>query len=359
MKGYLVSGLSKGQNGLGRFMSRLGPVAEKHGWKVLCRPGSEQKGTLLFALALVVFYLKILFIRHSKVVVLHPQTLRWKVFFRLAASNRLSLYVADNSFFCIRSYNYRDQRWKECLDCLNTLDRCHPSCTPFPVFYGRRRNLAYLHKLKREAKRIGFLAQNDSQAALLKKHFGEEVQVRVVGMVTDEFEVAGREKHPAGGFDVVFHGAVSGAKGAQYAIELARKIPELSFLIPGSADEVETLRGGTPLPENIVVMELSWETGLKMEVERCRIVLCPSLWSAPVEGALVKSILHNGRVGVFDTSFGYQADLPEGLVIRLGSDMDVAAERIRNGLVEEVNEDLIADWLGDLLEKTDLDSIFT
>jgi hypothetical protein len=266
--------------------------------------------------------------------------------------------VADNSFFCIRSYNYRGQQWEECLDCLGDVSRCHPSCRPFPVFYDRAQNLSYLDKLKKIAPRITFLVQNKNQGRLVAEHFGPDTRVRVVGMVTDEFDGVKRGGSGARQFDVVFHGAVSAAKGAGYVIELARHLPDLSFLLPGRLEDAARQSEGGALPDNLTVEDLTWEAGLRGCVENCGIVLCPSLWSAPIEGALVKSLLHNGRVAVFDTRYGFQADLPDNLVLRLGPDLDIAARRIRENLRSSVNRDLVDGWIERLIAGTDLDSVF-
>lgn len=358
VKGYLISGLGPGTSGLGRFLRRLAASAEHRGWTVICRPSSREQGIFRFALNTAWFYMRLMLIREAEVILLHPQTLRWRWFFRLAGSNRTKLYVVDNSFFCIRSYNYRGPGWGECLDCLGDASRCHTSCRPFPVFYERTANLAYLKQLKKDAARITFLVQNSKQGLLVARHFGTETKVRVVGMVTDEFEQVKRGDPGTGRYDIVYHGALIEAKGASYAIELAKRLPDLSVLLPGIRREAEVMAGDAGLPANITVEDITWETGLRDRVRNCGLVLCPSMWSAPIEGALVKSILHNGRVAVFDTAYGYQADLPENLVIRLGPDVEQAAEKIRDGLLSEPDDDCIKRWIEGMLAGTDLDSIF-
>ena len=358
MKRYLISGLPPGTGGLGRFLSRLSAVADNHGWRVFYRPQSREQGLLRYSLEMAWFYIKLKFIRNARVVVLHPQTLRWRSFFSLARSNRMTLFVVDNSFFCIRSYNYRGQKWEECLDCLGDVSRCHSSCLPFPVLTDRSRNLSYLSKLMRAAAEITFLVQNPNQGRLVRRHFGPETRVRVVGMVTDEFEGVTRGEPGSGAYDVVFHGALNAAKGAGYAIQLARHLPELSFLLPGRLDDARNLSGDAGLPENVEVMDITWETGLREHVENCSLVLCPSVWSAPIEGALVKSILHNGRVAVFSTGFGYHADLPDGLVYRLDSDLDGAAQKVRKAIASKLDTDLVDRWIEKFLAGTDLDAVF-
>ena len=357
MEGYLVSGLPPGPGGVGRFVSRLLPEAREAGWEVLCRPQRPAVGLLPHLFRLFRFHRRLAKMRNARVVVVHPQSLRWEVFFRLASRNRVTLLVVDNSFFCIRSYNYRPGRWAECLDCLAGGD-CHPSCTPFPVHYDRGRNLAWLERLRIVAPGMLFLVQNPQQGLLIRRHFGPGVHIRQVGMVTEEFVEKPRPGTGKGGFDVVFHGALIEAKGAGYAIALARHLPELSFLFPGKAEETRRLAGEEGVPDNVTSRGMTWESGLQEEVEGCKVVLCPSLWSAPVEGALVKSLLHNGRVAVFRTAHGYQADLPHGLVTLLDGDLVRSARSVRDLLAAQVNRDLIQRWIQDLLAGTDLASVF-
>ena len=358
MKKYVVSGLPPGTSGLGRFLASLSLAARDHGWKVLWRPQRGDGNKVLFALKVAWFYTRLRFLRNTEVLTLHPQTLRWRTFFRLMASNRMRLYLVDNSFFCIRSYNYRESGWQECLDCLGDLSRCHPSCRPFPVSLRRSDNLAYLDRLKVKAPAISFFVQNPSQGRLVRKHFGENAEIRLGGMMTSEFKEVERGRQGSGIYDVVFHGALNAAKGAVYAIELARHLPELSFLLPGKYEEARKLSGDAGLPDNVKVREITWETGLREHIETCRLVLCPSLWSAPIEGALVKSLLHNGRVAVYDSLFGYQSDLPAGLVIRIGPDLEEAARCVREEMGSPVDLELVSSWFEEFRSRTDLDSAF-
>jgi len=358
MSDYLISGMPPGAGGVGRFLKRLIPEARRAGWEIMCRPERPARGVVLHALKLLVFYVRIRAVRNRDVIVIHPQTLRWGTFFRLCRANRVALLVVDNSFFCIRSYNYRGQRWSECLDCLGNISECHPDCMPFPVSYRRQDNLEYLERLKMLAPKIRFLVQNPGQGRLIRDHFGLDVDVRQVGMVTDEFMVEPSAATGTSGVDIVFHGNLNRPKGFEYALELARNLPDLSFLFPGDPEMMPVDNGEMELPENARIRDVTWETGLREEIENCQLVLCTSMWSAPVEGALVKSLLHNGRVAVFNTSYGYQADLPEGLVVRLDHDLAVSAGKIREALGKEVDTAGISRWISAYLEKSDPALVF-
>jgi glycosyltransferase involved in cell wall biosynthesis len=364
VSGYLVSGIGPGPGGVGRFMDTIIPIAGRHGYRVIWRPEKHETGRFRFVFRRIRYYSALWRIKGKDVIVIHPQSLRWKEFFKLLSTNRVGLYVVDNSFFCIRSYNYREGDYAECLDCLGSLNRCHESCLPFPVFYPKDQNLAYLRQLAKISSEIRFICQNRGQESLVREHFGPHTRTGVVGMVTDEFSAPAADEgvSPSVGvpdrYDVVYHGALVPAKGVQYVLELAKRLSGLSFLIPGREVHLRNIMAGEDLPANVVVKEMTWETGLKAHVEMCRVVLCPSLWSAPVEGALIKSLMHNGRVAVFNTRHGFQAEIPGQALLRLDDDLDESADRLSSYLEEDVDAGLVKDYLRELRKKTDLDAIF-
>jgi hypothetical protein len=62
---------------------------------------------------------------------------------------------------------------------------------------------------------------------------------------------------------------------------------------------------------------ISWKTGLKEAVMNVSIVINPSLWSSPVEGALLKSIKYNGCVAILPIEYSFQKEIPTDVVIHL------------------------------------------
>jgi hypothetical protein len=68
-------------------------------------------------------------------------------------------------------------------------------------------------------------------------------------------------------------------------------------------------------------------------------VFVPSLWSAPIEGALVKSIVAAQRVAVIDIANHFQQELPDGLVLRLSAELDLAASQLREAIATEWKPD--------------------
>ena len=96
----------------------------------------------------IFFNFKILFIKNTKIIIIHPQTIGYDLFFRLLKYNRIFLYVMDNSFFCVRSYNVHPILENECLQCIDKLSP-HEECDPSPVLMSQTKNIKHLENLKK------------------------------------------------------------------------------------------------------------------------------------------------------------------------------------------------------------------
>ena len=178
-KRYLISGIGIGSSGVGRLMKVLVPKYHAAGYHVIARRTPTSLRHLLdlrcyFGVAQELFYRSLNYfsflfrccvIFNSDVVLLHPQSTGYLLFFFLVCFNKVSLYVMDNSFFCICSYNTHPVNHNECLHCIR--DICpHPYCLPSPVKYSKILNVFYLKFLKC-IPLIKFLAQNHLQSQLL------------------------------------------------------------------------------------------------------------------------------------------------------------------------------------------------
>jgi hypothetical protein len=314
----LLAGLPPDSSGTGRFLEALIPVALERGFSLVHpilggRFGFGEK-------------VRLSGIRNSELLILHPQTIGWPlVAHLLEAGNRVSMYVLDNSFFCIRSYNYREDSVNECLDCVGDLSRCHHSCQPFPAGVSKCETLQSMKSLQDHAARMNFFCQSEVQRRLVLKHFGSVASAHVVGMKTAE--LVSLVTQPA--FDIVYHAEELAAKGFWYTIELAQNVPELRILIPSSREAIERTFGAHGWPTNVIFRALRWESGLAEAVRRCGLVLCPSLWSAAVEGALLKSLYENGSVAVVESEFGFSSEMPPEIVLTLSRSPSMAATQLR------------------------------
>jgi hypothetical protein len=291
----------------------------------------------------------------ESVILLHPQSIggRWSLDLIRRRRQPTWIYLLDSSFFCLRSYNHLATEHDACLRCVGGAwsAAVEHDCTPYPA--GHDCDAAFLEELRALAAdgRVRFMAQNPGQAVLAERHFGPRWPVPVVGMWTiDLGEVFGGpsmpplQRHDSGrGYDVVFHGGDHHAKGFFWALDVARRLPAVQFLFPMAW---RTAAGWGERPANCEFRPMSWESGLHDAVSAAAVTLVPSLWSAPVEGAMVKSIAVGRAVAAPSIQSGFVADLPAGLVRLLGSSPEAAAADLERLLAEGWQPDagLLAGW---------------
>ena len=260
-----------------------------------------------------------------------PQIIGFDVVLKSIKHNKVILYIMDNSFFCIRSYNIHPTRNNECLDCLGFI-KPHKLCFPFHRNYKKFKNIEYLNLLKDHSHKIIFYSQNNLQKLLLKKHFGNNINVKVVGMNIGKLKKTETTiSSKAFSYDIVFHAYSHKAKGLLYTIKLAKLLPNQSFLIPDTKENVlKATEIKNNLPANITFKKMNWDSGLKEMVISAGLVINPSIWSAPIEAALLKSAAFNQNVATVASSYGYEKEIKSiKNHIRLSTDISIAAEQIK------------------------------
>lgn len=347
MNKYLISGIPPSDGGVGRLMVRIVSESAKYGFTNVIKKQRKSARKLfaqkrfmkLFAdvsyvfLANFLFYLRCFFIKNSIVLFVHPQTAGFSNLLRLAKRNKVYLYIMDNSFFCIQSYNFNPCSERECCKCIGNVTQVEDECNPFPVRISKKRNIEYLKKIKENADALHFLAQNVKQKEILELHLGDSIWCRVVGMDTGEFSRSIEQKKVGRNGHIVYHGSLVLSKGVKFFTEIASLLPEYAFFIPLSKEKVENLCGNNIRGSNIVFKDCTWETGLREAVIGARLVVNPSLWSAPIEGALLKSILYNGNVATVKSKYGFESEIADCQpLLRLENDKDKAAKQIRDYL---------------------------
>ena len=373
MNRYLITGIPHWEDsGTGDLVRYLMPAARERGF-TLVEQGPFLQGTPQMdapaALKDVVstfskdgFERVLRSIRDAEIVLFHPQHLGFQNFLRLIENNRkVGVFVLDASFFCIQSYNHREGRVGECFDCLGDVSKCAAECRPMPSHYSREENLRYLGLFKELSDCVEFFVQCPSYGGLLERHFGPKVRWHLVGMrVPGVLERLDEAFLPgSGGYDVVYHASSLPAKGVRFALELARRLRHRSFLFPDSRSTVRQSAPDAAIGGNITFKPLRWNAGLREEVERCGLVLCPSLWSASIEGALIKSIAHNGNVAVAASTFGFEQELPSAGILRLPLEMDEAA-RLLDGFLERKGDmrSVSRPWLKEYMRSHDPSRLF-
>lgn len=270
------------------------------------------------------------FLNTYDVVLLHPQSIgmRRTIAFIRRRKTAPVLFLLDSSYFCIRSYNYLPGGTEPCLHCLGGhFDAIHEyDCVPFPfqddfaeTFVRELRELV-------AAGRLRVVSQCQTQAGLAKRHFG--VDVPVVGLWVADwvglFDARPAERsNSSRTADIVFHGLWVEAKGARWLMEVADRCPDLRFLFPcpqsPSVDEI---------PSNCTFLPMSWDSGLAEAAADALVVVVPSLWSAPVESAVIKSLLTARAVAVVDNPTAFASEIPGDVVLRLSADPVRAADEL-------------------------------
>ena len=357
----VISGIPAGESGTGRFVAhliqRLGEVAPGR-TRLVARPerpalwqlklwhrekrhGHALKEVLRYAGLLARFYLGLTLSRLQpgrQLLLLHPQNLGFDLTLSLLSTRRQPalLYLLDSSFFCIASYNHVKGDRGACTECISKGFGAIEArgCVPFPRPVPQA--LAYVRRLQPMVTQgqVKIAAQSERQAALAQAQFRLSAPPPVVGLWTQDWDAifsqapaaAPAEPEPPVEWDVVYHGHCLDAKGARWTVDLAKHCPQLRFLLAFAQP------AGFEAPVNCDFKNISWETGLQEAMARSRLTLVPSLWSAPIEGALIKSVVTSRAVAVVENPTSYCNELPDGLVLRLPPDPRQAADFLREAL---------------------------
>jgi hypothetical protein len=289
-------------------------------------------------------------IKDSTVIIFHPQSIGLSITADLIRNNKVFIYVLDTFFFCRKSYNYLEGS-TACFKCITNKNAAKENNCKF--FLTNQKDEEYYNFqtiIGENLDTICFLTQNDNQTLLLKEKFGDSINAFVLGMLIN-FEDNCLDKNvEVSSYDFVYHNTNLDAKGIFYFLGLAELMPSLRFLMPYDKSEVSSLKDFNSL-NNFYLISMSWETGLKSAINNTKIVINPSLWSSPVEGALLKSIKFNGCVAILPIDFSFQKEIPVDTVIHLSFDLVTAKELLMKVLNSENLQNLYkfnsAIWLNE------------
>lgn len=338
MKWAILSGIEANHTGTGRFMQHLQSVILAKnlydGTIVYSPNGQTLTADSLNFLSTI-----------PQLLVLHPQMLGVRETLSLmqqrAAKGHLTkFYLLDSFFFCLRSYNHLDHEIAPCLRCigLNFKAAATNNCLPWPAQDAFTPDfIASLHALVRTGA-ITLCAQNHEQAALARRHFGDQAVIEHVGLwcadwttYADAYAANNRAEGDLtddnSEFDVVYHGSRDIAKGIAWVLAVASHTPELRYLIPIDRGVVNI-----NAPPNVTVTSMRWESGLHQHVRTAKLTLAPSLWSSPCEGALIKNILIARAPAVVDVPTAFSTEIPADVVLRLPQSPEQAAAAVREAV---------------------------
>lgn len=335
---YIFSGIEPGKKGAGSFISFFLEKLDEHKIEYILKAFYTPEGFFvklskklkIHHFLKQVFYLlnqKVLRvsrqIKGSNVLLLHPQSIGVSLSTELIKNNKVYFYVFDNFLFCKKSYNYIEGN-NACTLCLyNSTAYLEHECDFFPVKYKQSEYDIFLKTISENINNIHFLVQNKNQEQMIVKKFGTNTKITKVGMLIhfedDEKAVI---KKAEKSYDFLYHNTLSFSKGLLYFIKVAELMPNNSFIIPYAKESVEKAINAQINITNIDFLNINWNSGLKEILINCKVVLNPSLWSAPVEGALLKSINYNGCVAVIPTDLSFQEELPNEVVQKLSLNID-------------------------------------
>lgn len=322
----IVSGIGPGSTGTGALMIGLMAEASGSGVRFLYKEktprrrgwGALQKLNPLrvarYVLSHATFSWRAIRAARTcrELVLLHPQTVGFSLFSRIMDCRpTVWMYVLDAFVFCRRSYNCLPGEPGPCLRCVGNEgaegDRhgCQDWFRSGPFHPSFRSWVA--------SGRLRLMAQCESHARLLRTHFGPGAVIKVVPLsVPDVLASPSAAHRPARARPLgVFHGSCQPAKGVAHVVALAKEMPDWDFLIPSDPKEyLAHFESISDLPDNLQFRRLTWNEGLAEAVAGADLVLCPSIWSATVEGALLKSLAHNGLVMVLPHESSFASELP-------------------------------------------------
>jgi len=247
----------------------------------------------------------------QELVIYHPQTIGYNISNKLIDnSHKIIYYILDASIFCIKSYNHRNL--KECEKCILKIDP-YKDCSFFPRNNSQTDFIYHNELLRKKLESVTFITQTKGYNEILKKMFGSNVIFSVEKMRFDKLKTLSTISNNLKKYDFVFHGNNLPAKGSDYVISLAKKMPSKIFFMPFNGNN----------NKNLIFKNTNWDSGLQEAISSSKIVLCPSFWSAPLEASILKTMLLKTPVALYCNQFSASKTLiPEKCFIHLCGDIN-------------------------------------
>ena len=263
----------------------------------------SQTGVIL--IKIIGFFLG--FFWRENLTIYHHQTLGLKITSRLInRSAKIDFYILDAGFFCKKSYNHLFG--ETCLNCLKDFAP-DATCKSSPRYTNDRNYISFREVLIKNKSKINFIVQTESHKLMLKESYLSIQRCSIQKMKHNNLNYGSAKQLIGRSFDFVFHGNKLDPKGYSYTLELSKNIKKASFFFPF---EIENKNS------NCKDDKINWNDGLAETIMKCKIVLCPSLWSAPAESSVIKSMLLCKPVAIITTKYSASNCLyPSGTFIDL------------------------------------------
>ncbi len=214
---------------------------------------------ILKIIRLIFFRIRLRALKNKDVIILLHNYLDLKTLNSLITNNQCWLYLMDNNFFCIQSYNYNFKYNSECIKCIenNFNEALKNKCNPQPKIKLKSKAIQLNEFLKKRSKDLHIVCLSKTNLELAKRHFRKARSFSYSYFITQDFQselsLSTSDKHLNSKYDLVYHGVDDEIKGVFYVEKLAEKLHNYTFFIP-TARKIEV--------PNIFTENLRWENGL-------------------------------------------------------------------------------------------------
>lgn len=286
------------------------------------------KISIIFISLLFKFFLKfiIYFIQIEKIVIFHQQSIGYNLTSKLLAqSSSIIFFILDTNFFCKKSYNeYRDKVCNKCLDKF----RPNNDCYHHPYISTDKEYECFLNSLEQNQKKITFFTQTNGYNFIVKKKFPNSnvknkimyheklKRIHLINNIDYEYE-----------YDFFYHAHLTPPKGINYFIQLSTTLNKKIFFLPSHLKY-------SNLNKNMIIKKMYWGNEFIKEMKKSRIIMCPSIWTYPVESAVLKSLLLKKAVAIIKSPNSFSENIPDDAIIKLSGDIqtdrDVLLDIINN-----------------------------
>ncbi len=283
--------------------------------------------------------------------IFHMQSVGCKYTTKMLNTGKIAgIFLVDNFYFCTKAYNWRQKNpLNACIECLDKLKlELSRECMENQIKKENHNEYIHLNNLLRNNFYGKVFTQNEMQYSMARLFF-KNAKIIKTGMISytlqtsntkkekvrkevESLEMLIKDKHK---YIVVIHAHGIGPKGKYAVIEMAKKALSIGFVMPYEINNVE-------YSPNCYGVECKWNTGLKKLCLSADIILIPSVWSVPIEGSLLKSMMYGRRVIALSNTYdNYKKDfesldyidlkskdLEQGL-IRIASNSDRKKELLK------------------------------
>ncbi len=266
----------------------------------------------LFSLILKV-YLKIIvkFIKIENLVIFHQQSIGYDLVSRfIFKSKNIKLFILDTNFFCKKSYNeYNNNPCFSCYSSFNPYNDCyhHPNSKATDKDY-----LKFLKSLSDNIKNIEFIVQTEGYKKLIKEKFNNyKIEIKKMyheKLISENFSY--KDEINNFKYDFFYHAHITPPKGINYYYELANQMPEKNFFLPSNFDYKK-------ISKNISYKKINWSKEFIDIMKTSKIIICPSVWTYPVESAVIKSLLLKKGVAIISNHHSFSDTIPRNCIIKL------------------------------------------